>query len=50
MSYMAFSSRFIIPLLIVNITLFLVVVLMMKEMVMMTMLFKNNIFFDFLAG
>ena len=46
MSYMVFSSRFIIPLLIVNITMTVAVVLMMKEMVMVTPLFKN-IFFDF---
>ena len=46
MSYMVFSSRFIIPLLIVNITMIVVVVLMLKEVVMVTPLFEN-IFFDF---
>ena len=46
MSYMVFSSRFIIPLLIVNITMIVVVVLMMKEVVMMALPLKNK-FFDF---
>ena len=48
MSYMVFSSGFIIPLLIVNITMTVAVVLMMKEMVMVTPLFKN-IFFGFFS-